>query len=333
MSRLRIAASTSGCSSSSGCRRGWVTGVHGGSRSSGVAGDLDDVPQVVEVEQAVDLEHVVGVDLERARDLLAHRRAHAGADLDPHGLAEAPRAQLVLDGLQQVVGLVGDREVGVAGDAEDVRGRGSPCPGTARRGSRRSGPRAGRTCARRRPARSAAASPSAPSRARTSRTSVTGSRTITPSDSDRLEMYGNGRPSPTASGVSTGKIWRRKRSSRRLRSARGRRRRSRRSGCRARPARAAGRGSRQRDWRAMCSRTTRRIASSVSLGVRPSCSGFSIPASIWSCRPATRTMKNSSRLDEKIAQNFTRSSSGTAGSSASSSTRSLNCIHESSRLK
>ena len=44
-------------------------------------------------------------------------------------------------------------------------------------------------------------------------TSVTGSRTITPSDSDRLEMYGNGRPSPTASGVSTGKIWRRKRSS------------------------------------------------------------------------------------------------------------------------
>ena len=27
-------------------------------------------------------------------------------------------------------------------------------------------------------------------------TSVTGSRTITPSDSDRLEMYGNGRPRP-----------------------------------------------------------------------------------------------------------------------------------------
>ena len=45
-------------------------------------------------------------------------------------------------------------------------------------------------------------------------TSVIGSRTITPSESDRLEMYGNGRPRPTASGVSTGKIWRRKRSSR-----------------------------------------------------------------------------------------------------------------------
>ena len=52
-------------------------------------------------------------------------------------------------------------------------------------------------------------------------------------------------------------------------------------------------------------------------------SGSSMPASTWSCRPATRTMKNSSRLAAKIAQNFTRSSSGTSGSSASSSTRSL----------
>ena len=41
------------------------------------------------------------------------------------------------------------------------------------------------------------------------RWSVTGSRTSTASDSDRLEMYGNGRPGPTASGVSAGKIWRR----------------------------------------------------------------------------------------------------------------------------
>src|SRR4051794_2751954 len=44
-------------------------------------------------------------------------------------------------------------------------------------------------------------------------------------------------------------------------------------------------------------------------------------------------MKNSSVLLEKIAQNFTRSSSGTCGSSASCSTRSLNCTVESSRLK
>jgi hypothetical protein len=57
--------------------------------------------------------------LERALELLAHLPAHARLDLDAHDLAEAPAAQLVLDRLQQVVGLVGDREVGVAGDAED----------------------------------------------------------------------------------------------------------------------------------------------------------------------------------------------------------------------
>ncbi len=34
----------------------------------------------------------------------------------------------------------------------------------------------------------------------------TGSRTNTPIERDRFEMYGNGRPGPTASGVSTGKI-------------------------------------------------------------------------------------------------------------------------------
>ena len=36
----------------------------------------------------------------------------------PHDLAEAAAAQLGLDGLEQVVGLVGDLEVGVARDAE-----------------------------------------------------------------------------------------------------------------------------------------------------------------------------------------------------------------------
>ena len=46
-------------------------------------------------------------------------RLMPGLDLDAHDLAEAAAAQLVLDRLQQVVGLVGDREVGVAGDAED----------------------------------------------------------------------------------------------------------------------------------------------------------------------------------------------------------------------
>src|SRR5688572_4285464 len=43
-------------------------------------------------------------------------------------------------------------------------------------------------------------------------------------------------------------------------------------------------------------------------------------------------MKNSSRFALKIARNFTRSSKGTVGSSASSSTRRLNSSHDSSRL-
>src|SRR5215475_6307135 len=47
---------------------------------------------------------------------------------------------------------------------------------------------------------------------------------------------------------------------------------------------------------------------------------------------ATRTMKNSSRLELKIERNLTRSSKGTLGSCASSSTRRLNSSHDSSRL-
>src|SRR5499433_3984047 len=47
---------------------------------------------------------------------------------------------------------------------------------------------------------------------------------------------------------------------------------------------------------------------------------------------ATRTMKNSSRFELKMERNFTRSSSGTLGSCASSSTRRLNSSHDNSRL-
>src|SRR5438034_1904553 len=47
---------------------------------------------------------------------------------------------------------------------------------------------------------------------------------------------------------------------------------------------------------------------------------------------ATRTMKDSSKFELKMARNFTRSSRGTLGSCASSSTRRLNSSHDSSRL-
>ena len=189
MSPLRIAASTSGCSSSSACRRGWVTGVHGGSRSSAKPGTLDDVPQVVEVEQAVDLEDVARLDLERARRAArASRRSCRRSTSTRTTSPKRRRAQLVLDRLQQVVGLVGDREVGVAGDAEDVRGRRSPCPGTARRGASAIRSSSG-TNVRPSPTGTKRGSISFGTFTRANVcTSVTGSRTITPSDSERLEM-------------------------------------------------------------------------------------------------------------------------------------------------
>ncbi len=58
------------------------------------------------------------LDAQRPGELLAQLGVHAGRDLDADRLAEAPAAQLGLDGLQQVVGLVGDLEVGVARHAE-----------------------------------------------------------------------------------------------------------------------------------------------------------------------------------------------------------------------
>ena len=81
-----------------------------------------DLPEVAEVEQSLD---VVDLDLIYAQPFdqpRAQRRIHAGADLEPHDLAEAPAAQLVLDRGQQVVGLVGDLEVGVPCHPEEVVG-------------------------------------------------------------------------------------------------------------------------------------------------------------------------------------------------------------------
>src|SRR6185437_9950945 len=48
-------------------------------------------------------------------------------------------------------------------------------------------------------------------------------------------------------------------------------------------------------------------------------------------RPAWRISTYSSRLDAVMARNLTRSSRGLVGSSASSRTRRLNCIQDSSR--
>src|SRR2546427_9839810 len=78
-------------------------------------------------------------------------------------------------------------------------------------------------------------------------------------------------------------------------------------------------------------RTAMPIRSSCSRAVRPSGPGPPSPCSRSVCNPATRIMKNSSRLLWKMARNFTRSSRGQRGSAASSSTRSLKASQDSSR--
>ena len=84
----------------------------------GVAGDVGDVAEVAEVDQPVDVVDLAVFEPQRVDQLLAQLRVHPGRDLEPHDLAEAAAADLVLDRLQQVVGLVADGEVGVAGDPE-----------------------------------------------------------------------------------------------------------------------------------------------------------------------------------------------------------------------
>ena len=97
-----------------------MTGVCSGSRRlRRQALEAVDVPEVGQVEKAV---HLVGLALLQAHrrdELRAKARVHARLDLEAHHLAEAAAAELLLDGLEHVVGLVGDVVVGVAGDPEE----------------------------------------------------------------------------------------------------------------------------------------------------------------------------------------------------------------------
>ncbi len=85
--------------------------------------------------------------------------------------------------------------------------------------------------------------------------------------------------------------------------------------------------------RAMSSRDLFQIWSSTSRGCSPAAERVATPVAIRRLRPATRTMKNSSRLLAKIARNLVRSSNGMSGSSASSRTRSLNASQLRSRSR
>ena len=101
--------------------------------------------------------------------------------------------------------------------------------------------------------------------------------------------------------------------------------------CPARPASAEARASASAD-RLPAPPTASPMRLSCSAGVSPSGLLIVMPARSWPLRPATRTMKNSSRLLAEIDRNRTRSSSGWASLAASSSTRRLKCSHDSSRL-
>ena len=82
---------------------------------------VGDAPQAGEVEHAADLVAVVLVEAEAAHQQGPRAGRHRALDLEADGLAEPAPPQLLLDGEQQVVGLVLlDREVGVAGHAEEV---------------------------------------------------------------------------------------------------------------------------------------------------------------------------------------------------------------------
>ena len=135
----------------------------------------------------------------------ARRVRHRALDLEPDDLAEAALAQLLLDRHQQVGRLfLLDREVGVARDPEEVvledlhaREQRVEVGGDdlleqdvrpLRRPPIRRGSTGGTLMRAKR------------------RSPVSGSRTVTASDSDRSLMYGNGCAGSTASGVSTGKI-------------------------------------------------------------------------------------------------------------------------------
>jgi hypothetical protein len=102
-----------------GCRRGCVTGRPRRVAQLVEARELDDGPQVLQVEHPLDLVDLPRLDPERGGQRLAQAGRHARVELHADHLAEAPAAQLGLHGAQEVVGLVGDLEVRVAGDPED----------------------------------------------------------------------------------------------------------------------------------------------------------------------------------------------------------------------
>ena len=167
---------------------------------------------------------------------------------------------------------------------------------------------------------------------RIKRVPVSESCTATPTLSASTGAEGNGPPLTAATGVSSGAI-----SFRNLRasapSSRGRQSATSRRWIFS--AASAGRSSSTQSdaWSELSSSTKSRQSASVSAGVRPSGVDTVVPDRTCARSRAIRTAKNSSRLEDAIAQSFRRSSSGRSGSAASASTRRSNSSHDSSRFR
>ena len=82
--------------------------------------EIGDLAQVGHIHQPRRVVHLCVGHAEAAVQPLAHAGGHPVHHLEPHRVAEPAPAQLRLDRLEQVVSLVRELEVGIAGDAEEA---------------------------------------------------------------------------------------------------------------------------------------------------------------------------------------------------------------------
>ena len=143
--------------------------------------------------------------LELARQKVDERGRHPAIHLQPHGRREAQPLQLGLERAEEVLGgVVVELEVAGARHPERVRGDDLHAREQERQVGGDDAPPAARRCVSSPAATNRSRSGGTFTRAKRIRRSA-GSRSQTARLSDRFEMYGNGCPGSTASGVRTGK--------------------------------------------------------------------------------------------------------------------------------
>ena len=296
-----------------------------------------ELEQVGEGREALALVEVLGLQLQLVEQRGQDVGRQVGVVLQPHGRAQAPLAQALLDAGQQVLGPAPHLQVGVAGDPDGVAGedvvaavearqvqaddvleqdedvpagasgsgtkRGSTWLGMWMHGQRAVGQRRGR----RRPDGGHQAH-RAIAEIREGMAGIDGQRR------EHRQQRAAGSSPPGTAAARRSAPWAAAAPRPRRRAAAGS------------PAGSSGAARRPARVRAPAPRPASRPR------VRPSGPAVGRPAWRRRLSAATRTMKNSSRFELKMARNFTRSSSGTLGSCASSSTRRLNSSHDSSRF-